>query len=201
MFFVLLGVAAGAAIALGPLAWLHAPVDWAIATLVSFGESAAARLLAAAPLGGHGTLAEALAVGIGAVLPGAAAIVLILAARAATGLRRGVAVVVGLAGLGAFVVLPFWQAAVFALACATLAAFASLVTGIGVVVPLTATATVLAARNVAALLDGGDTRVNDGAARLATLTGTGDPQLWALVLTVAALAPFAWAALAAFRDA
>ena len=194
--FVILGVLAGVAVAIGPLSFLKAAVDGVAVSLVSATASAVSQLLRSAPfLDDHEHLVEVFAVALAVAVPGAVALGLILVARAAATMRRAVTAAALLAACASFAVLPAAQAVLLLVFVLLAGGLAVLVEGAVVAAPLAALATVLTVRFVVLIWTGSSSEVVQGSMRLAELSGTGSASAaWQAALTVVALAPFAAAA-------
>lgn len=200
MFFVIVGIAVGLAIAAGPLSGLLGPVDAAVVALVDGGGDLVAALLGLAPLEDHPKVTATVTAVCAALLPGAVAVALARATRAARKLRQAGAALLVLGAVASFFAVPFPQALALLVAALVVSAIASFATGAALVAPLTAIGTVLTVRHVALLLDRDDPQITTSAETLAAVSGVDALELWILVLSVAALLPFAWAAWAAIRD-
>jgi hypothetical protein len=200
VIYLVLGVAAGLGIALGPLSFLQRPADAVSGALVAAARHLLDALTHALPaVAAHSVGVRSAALVLSLFAPGLVCFALVRAARAATHVRRigaGAAVVAAIAG---FALLPAGQAWLVCLVCVLVAALMATVGGLLLTVPLTALATSLGVSLVQQTLHRTAGNPSAQAAmQLAHLIG-GDPTLWALVLSVAAMAPVLYAARSAVR--
>lgn len=190
MLYVIVGIAAGVGLVLGWLPGLAVPVDHVLADLVRGSESATSHLIGrhlGSP-GLHG-VALVLAVLVPVVVPGLLAMALVVLAQASFEIRRVAAFVAILAGLASFLVLPASSATVLLVAAVVFALVSSVATGLVLVVPLVAGATVLAVRNVDLIARDRYPAVAHGAHSLVADLG-GSLGMWKALLVLAALLPF-----------
>lgn len=160
MFWILVGLSAGAAVALGRIPVLRVPLDAAVATLLSGSDRAAAWLtdnVFSSVAASQPDLHAAAQVAFSAMAPGVVAAALVLAAQATLAVRRGIGGLLLAAAFGAFFVLP-WQQSVpaFFLLAAT-AVLAWVTVGPVAVTGLAALAGVIGTRQIM-LLTGMDGR-------------------------------------------
>lgn len=202
MLYVIVGLVVGLAIALGPLGFLQSPFD----SLAGFFVGATADLLAAT-LGELGELSNTtqlvtvLSVVLSTVIPGVVALGLVLLSRAAKKVRQNVSVIVVALALVSFMFVPWEVSLGLTVVALVFGVASSLASGVLVVLPLVALATILGVRYGVLLWNGESPEVAQGAQTLAALIGDPDGTIpWKLALTVVGLAPFAWAVTAAFKS-
>jgi hypothetical protein len=193
MIFILLGIAVGAACALGYIPLLDAPFNAASTWVVNRGQDVVAHLMAHVPPG-HKTLVIALGVVVGVAFPGVLSMVLIAGARFGSLLRRSVAALLAFGSIGVYFVLPMHQAVVASGALGALAAVLFLFTGVVVVAPLSAISAGLAVSSARVLVAGKNTAINQGVATLCSVTHVSDPLVWRWTLVAVAWSGFLGAA-------
>ena len=192
MLFIVLGVAVGLGIAFMPVPTVAGVVDAGINAITETGHDAAAALLDLAPLDNHPKLAAAAAVTVGVLTPGLLVVGFATAVRITGKARKIVAATIVAAAAASFAALPAGHAAGLLAAAVAVAAIIHFASGLWLIMPLTAVATALTVRHAAmiAKIDGN----HSSATQLYDITQTGDPSLWAGAVTLAAVAPFCWAA-------
>lgn len=190
MTYAALGIVIGIVVLMGQPAPVAAVADRIVEAVLgvafTVGESATGALTGTVP---HDTVAVVAGGLARAALPGLVAILLVVAAHAGLRLRRALAALVLVLGVGVLVVegMTAWPAVA---TLALLALLAGVVGGFIATVPALAAAVVLAGRSVADLLDsGGSQQARDSLAPYIS-----DPGMMQAVLVVAALAPFLIAA-------
>lgn len=200
MIFVILGIAAGLAVSLGPLSDLAGPVDGIAAGLVTAASRVVEGLLARVGDGGQHTLATVVAVVVGSLMPGLTAWGLVMLARASMGARRAASAAIVVAALLSFLVLPWGAAAGLVVLALVVCALANLVGGTVVTLPLVGIATVISVRYVVLLWRGEASSIGRGAARLAEVSAVHDVGIWQGALSFVAVAMVFLAAWAAIKD-
>lgn len=201
MLFVIIGIALGLAVALGPLAFLYAPFDALSNFLVgATGDLVAGLLGKLAGVEHTEGVVVALSAVLGAATPGAVALGLVLTSRATKKVRQGVAALAVAIALGGFFFLPAADALILLVLACIFGILAGIFEGVVLTVPLLALATVLGVRYGVVLWTGEASEVAAGAAALAGLTSESGDMLvvWKLVLSFVGLTPFALAGWTAF---
>lgn len=200
MLFIVLGVVVGVAVALGPLAFLSAPVDRFVNALVADVEHVLRSGLHGTPYLAHEPrLVTVLSVLIGVLAPGIAALGLAGLARVSVSGRRALSAIALVAGLAGLFVFPAKDSVPVLIGALVVGALASFLTGALVTAPLAGLATIIEVRYGVELWHGKSSAVAAGAHRLAHLVG-GQAPLWSLALTVVALAPLVSAALLSIKQ-
>lgn len=200
MLFVVLGVAVGLGITVGPITFLRAPAERLVNALVEGLQRLLHSALQGAPyLAREPKLVTVISVLVGVLAPGIAGLGLVFLMRATVTARRALSAIALLGGIVGLFLLPAADSAPLLIAAIAVGAVASLLTGALLTAPLAALATVLEMRFGLDLWKGHSGPVAAGASTLAQLTHTGHTPLWALALTVCGLAPLICAALVAFK--
>jgi hypothetical protein len=198
MAFVIIGVIIGALAALGHIPGLGHVLGALSSAVVNDGLGVTTKI--SSHIAGHDPrLGLVIGVVLGVALPGMACMVLILAARAASSVRRGVGALILLIGLLGFFILPFAQALLVLILSLVVAALLTWVTGAVVVAPLSAIAAVLAVSYGRILLHGTNTTIAKGIVALGVLSHVNSPILWKVALLVVAWAGFVGAAMLVVR--
>ena len=198
MLFIALGVVIGLGIAFVPVPAIAGLVDAGVNALTETGHDAAIALLDLAPLDNHPKLAAAAAVVVGVLTPGVLVIGLATAIKITGKARKIVAVTIMAGAAASFAALPASHAVGLLAAAVVVAAVVHFASGLWLITPLTAVAVTLTVRHAAmiAKIDGD----NSSATQLHDITQTGDPHLWAAVVTLVAIAPFCWIAYSLLAD-
>jgi hypothetical protein len=195
--WLLLGVAAGIALGVGKLPYFAGAAGSLSDTALRVVGTAGLTLLhSAARHGAPRRVVEGFAALVAVLVPGATALLLVLAARSTLRLRSLLGLVLVALGAAAFFYLPAGSAAGVGLLALAAAGIAVAATGPLVAAPLAGLAALVGTAYLPQLVTGGTalTRVPVGRLHEAIFSTAGAPTwLRAVVLVVAAL-PFAWAA-------
>jgi hypothetical protein len=196
MIFVLLGLAVGLAVAVGPLGFLQSPVDRLTNDLVLAVDRPINRVLADVHLSRHHqSLAASLAVLVATLTPGITAVLLAELAHASKKARQLASALLVAGALGSFFVLSTGGATGLLGAAVVLALASRVLTGAVLTTPLVALVTIIGARYLALLWHHSSSVVQSGATTLAVSTHTPTHlEVWQVALTVLALIPFLVAA-------
>lgn len=194
MVWKLLGLLLGAAVAAGPLESGRRPAARVSEALFTAGSDLLDAAFNLASIDPASTLRQVSTLVVGVCIPGITALALVAATNLADDARRVASFV--LVGGAVLLVFTYGQTAVPA---AGLLVAASLLlgvaTGLLLVVPVTALATIITAAHARLLLaDDAGSPVGAASVRLAELAGAGDPSMWRLALLATALVPFAYVA-------
>lgn len=194
MLWKIVGLLLGASVALGMFAEGAGPAARASEILFSVGADTITYLLNLAGASPDHPGRRAFSAVVGVCMPGMLVLVLVLAARLAENSRR---VVSAMLAVGAALLLFTYGTTALPAAGLVLAAAAllGLATGLILVVPLTALATVIGVAHARLLHASGtyDGPVSGAAKTLSEIAGTGDPRIWSLGLLVTALGPLWYA--------
>jgi hypothetical protein len=188
MLFVLLGLAAGAAVAFGKI-----PVISPAATAVADGVVGAAVNLLDAALGAAAVdlsapLAVATRAAVVALMPGIVAALLLGAARGSLVTRRLAAVAAILAGGYVAFTQPAPAGIIGGVLLAVVGLSLAFLVTTALAVVTAAVAGLLAATQIRLFFDSEANRFSETADALAAAAGVGDPRWWTLVLVAASLA-------------
>jgi hypothetical protein len=195
--WIVVGVVAGVAIGLGKLAYFEGAATSLCDTALRVVDTGGLTLIhSAANHGAPRRIVEGLAAVLSVLLPGATAVLLILAARATLRLRQLIGLLLAALGTAAFFYLPGGTAVGVAVLTLLAAGLVVVVTGPFVVAPLVALATLLATVFLPRLADSQGTLLSAPITDLhQALFSTGGSPFWLrMVVLVLAALPFALAA-------
>lgn len=201
MLVLILGVAAGLFLALGPVVWLHRSTDSLSGNLITTGNDLFSRAISAIPgTEDYPNVVTLLAVSLALTLPGMLAVILAWCAntsgRSSRSSAAAVFVVVAVAG---FFVLGFGQAvlmALFAIAGAVLVV--SPLHRVTAVAAL-ALATMMAADAVRSVVTANNPHTTRAAETIEAITSLQGAGLWSLAAVLLLLGPFVAAVAVLFR--
>lgn len=195
--WLVIGVIAGIAVAAGRLPYLAGAGRSLAATAERLVLSAANRIVAAAATQGA---PKRVVLGFGGVMavlvPGVAALLLIIAARVSLRLRSIIAVLIVAVGAASFVYQPHGQASGVLVLALFVAGLAVALTGPVVALPLALVAGLIGASYLPTLFSKhfAATQSSVNAIHTAIYNRPGQPLALQVILLLVALVPFAWAA-------
>jgi len=192
-FWVVVGVVAGIAIGVGRLAYFEGAAVSLCDTILRVVDTAGLTLIHdAAKYGAPRRVVLGLTAALAVVLPGVAALLLVVAARATMRLRRIIGLLIAALGIAAFFYLPGGTAVGVAALALLAAALVVAVTGPLVVAPLAALAALIATVFLPRLLLGKDRRLSVPIADLhqALFSTIGSPYWLRIAVVVLAAVPF-----------
>ena len=195
--WLILGVVVGLAVSAGKLPFVAGAARSLADSAQSIIGSAGHKLInAVAKRGGPRRAVEAVQSVLAILVPGATALLLIVAARATIVLRRIVAVLLVVVGFAAYAYQPGGVATGAVVLAIAVAAAAVMVTGPLVLAPLAALAGLIGGEFLPRLLERHSTLPNAPVAALhqALFNSTGNPVALRIVVLVLAVVPFALAA-------
>lgn len=195
MFVALLGIIIGLAVAAGPLALYRSDVSLLSERMITAADKLAQGFIQKLPYASENPkVVTVLSVALAVATPGAVALFLVVAARAATGVRRAAsgALVVGAAL--SFFVLPGTSALVLVLFALTVSAFLISPTVFIAKVVLWGFATIIAVDHIHSLWQGTAPTIQNGTQTLVELTGFSTAEFWKFALIIVGVSPFPIAA-------
>lgn len=201
MFAALLGVLIGVAVSAGPLAIYRSDAHLLAERMIEASDSLSQSLVSKLPYASENPkLVTVLSVALAVATPGMVALILVVAANAATAVRRASSGLLILGALLSYLVLPSASATVLVLFAGAVSLFLISPTVLIAKVALWGLATVIAFDHVHALWSGTAPTIVTGAETLRVLTGFSTPEFWRFSLMAVGVAPFPIAAAVALRS-
>jgi hypothetical protein len=198
MIFLLLGVAAGAAVALGLIPGMATPAAILTDYVTRIGVDIIEKILNHREVDHAASWYVVLSTVAMALTPGIIAGVLMGCARSGPALRRAAGVLAVLAGIWVFVTQPGLEGALVAGALVLIAVIFAFVVSTVVSFTGATVSTIICIAQIRLFMQGDENRFTQAAATLANVAHVGDAQLWSYVLAGGSIAlPVAvlWAAL------
>lgn len=198
MLFLILGIALGTATALGAIPFFSHVVLLASSDSLSIATHLSS-LVMARLITHDRHLAQVLTILIGVAIPGLVSLVLMVAAKLGTKVRRAVAPLVVLASLASFMLLPFSQAMFMVGLSVVVGLIFFFVSGALIVAPLAAISAAMAVSSFRSLLEGSSPTIHAATLAMSQISHFDSPIFWKLVMLVVASAGFVGAFLTAFH--
>lgn len=201
MFAALLGILLGVAVSAGPLAIYRSDAHLLSERMIQAADSVSQGIIRRLPYASDNPkLVTVLSVALAVATPGMVALILVVAANAATGIRRASSGVLVLAALASFLVLPAVSASILLAFAIGVSVFLIAPGVLLAKVALWGVATVIAFDHVHALWSGTAPSIVQGAETLRVLTGFSTSDFWHFALMAVGISPFPIAASVALKS-